>query len=70
MFVLPSFPENFGVVVAEAMSQGLPIIVTPGVQIAPARAGLAMPGEVAALANAIAKRRSQLSLLPQVYGKN
>jgi glycosyltransferase involved in cell wall biosynthesis len=56
IYILPSYSENFGVTIAEAMASGLPVIVTKGTpwsDVEQKNAGLWVDNKIDTIANAI-----------------
>ena len=79
LFVLPSYYENFGIAVAEAMAAGVPVVISDRVYISDdiqqAEAGWVVPLEVGAIARAIEsallapQERQRRGFNAQVYAK-
>ncbi|MCL5004510.1 MAG: glycosyltransferase [Patescibacteria group bacterium] len=73
VFVLPSYSENFGMVVAEAMAAGKPVVITKGVGIAKkveeAGAGLVVEKDAKQVAEAILKILNNSDLAKKI-GEN
>ena len=72
LFVLPSYSENFGVAVVEAMACGKPVVISDQVAIHPeiarVEAGLVVPCQVEALADALVQLADDAALRRRLGG--
>jgi glycosyltransferase involved in cell wall biosynthesis len=63
VFVLPSYSENFGIAVVEAMASGTPVVISDAVgihrEVADSRAGFVVPCAVEPLAEALKRVLAQ-----------
>ena len=70
VFVLPSYSENFGIAVVEAMAAGTPVVISDAVgihrEVAESRAGFVVPCAVEPLAEALKRVLAQPERLGQV----